>query len=251
MDKTALAMLIGVYALLFDSIVGSDSQELDSGAQPMPFKIEISRSFSVGSDLPFLLSLENVAAQNLETYPLETAEVKFLLRQYSSGRLVTQREARIGGDTQTHITGSPGKELVRTEAIRRQKIILQSGAKVELQLDLARVFERHLEPGPYVIEATYEGQFVATTSFRIMIYYAESVPALIRLMKEGVFEQRVWARNMLNTISGQPEWTPRQDDPPEKIENEIEKVHSWWMEHRALIELINRQLVPIEEDGGR
>ncbi len=203
---------------------------------------------SLGVEIPVEVVLSSEKGRDIVT--LDTARLEFTLEQLlpTGNRLVIGHHLQ--GDVRQVATRLPsGEELIDVIAVKKLTEFLESGRKVAKRFELTNLLGNGIGRGKYHLTIDYEKGRTAGADFEVVLYYKESVPTLIARLEQGSFEQRVWARNTLKEITGMPDWLPTRSDSVETIKVEVEKVRSWWLEHKMLIELINRQLVPMDEDG--
>ena len=226
---------------------GAVAQEKGEVRKPddLVAQLEIEERFSLGRRISLVFALEAKSTQEITT--IDTADVRFALTRVSSdGKELAKWEVSGGGARAVLVPGAG--DVVKFGRVQPKTQTIRKGDRIGEHFDLSKTFGRDFDRGRYRLSVSYEGFLTVEARFRIVVYYKESVPALIDLIENGDFERKVWARNTLFIIAGQPAWSPSATDGLDKVKSEVQKLRAWWSEHKALIELINRQLVPIEEE---
>lgn len=239
----SIAILVSVFCALSQACASAQA------SSNVILEVEIEKQVPLAKEIPFTVILS--AKKDPEVTTLETATLEFRLERLTPGATPGVMKRSISGhavldNTKAFVTRFPGgQDLIERVILPRRKVTLSAGQQLRRALQLSEVFQRRYGPGEYVLTAKYEDNAVAEARFKIVIY-KESVPALIDLIEKGDFESKVWARNTLFIIAGQPAWSPSTTEGLEKIKSEVQKLRSWWVENKPSLKLQNGQFVPTE-----
>lgn len=227
-------------------LVVSRAATRSAQVQSLNLEIVIPEQVTLGTEIPVELSIANSSAQQEEIVALGSASVHLVLEKIlPENQAEVDSEAYLGGNTRVVETKLPdGQTLIRSIAVVQETITLPPEGKTELTIDLGSAFGgRHFDPGTYILSATYEDELITEGAFQISIDPTQTVPTLNNLIEEGNFETKVWARNSLLILTGQPEWSPREDDSKEKVQSEVEKLRSWWESNKSQLKLQDGRFV--------
>jgi hypothetical protein len=94
---------------------------------------------------------------------------------------------------------------------------MDQGESYSVDISMPKDFNTYFSCGTYSISVLYEGKVSANNRFSAVLDYKKTVPTLIDLVGGSDEWTRMWARNKLFSIVGQPTWKPSRVDTKERI----------------------------------
>ncbi|MFC1805941.1 hypothetical protein ACFL09_03075 [Planctomycetota bacterium] len=239
---TATGFLVVLLGLVSATVAGEAPRP--DGIPGLTLSLDLPKVCALGQRMSFTLRLESARDQEVAT--LDTAVVEYTLaRRSADGSRMLLHAHHLHDNTRVIVEKTPGgRELAMRIKVEPRTVALPKGKRLERHLVLQDVFAKFSEPGDYVLTVRYQDTPPAQASFRIVLEYSASVPALIGLIERGDLATRGWARNMLWIVTGQPDWRPSKDDAPATVKARIAALRAWWQREKTLYERINRIYMP-------
>jgi len=171
--------------------------------------------------------------KEISTISLNSATLEFRLERIGADKAKTVYGRKIIDNTRVIARQLPGGEEIReTISVPKDEALVGPQRELTRSFTLLQLFGRFVEPGDYVLIVEYENAISTEARFRVYIDRNETVPALIDLIEHQRLEIRVWARNTLFGLIGQPAWEPTAADGPLVVRANAESLRKWWMDNR-------------------
>jgi hypothetical protein len=223
--------LVGFY---LDSSSQKIASNLSMNKNEFILKVEMEREFTVGENVPFVLSLLS-KKNKVEIYDLETAWLYFEIEPYINENYQSMQKPgwykTTGGTYRYNIDNTGEIQLLNL----KQNIV-----KVENNVPISKKYELNslmqngfVYPGNYKLIIIYEWQLKDSITFYVRPNYSKGIPVLMKAIESSVIYGNTSGVQLFYYLTG---YLPEQ-----KLGDVLEdfkiapKLRQWWQEHKDLI----------------